>query len=494
MRLKRFPDFSSFMRVVFLLHFLFLGSTGCAENFPPVSAEINAEKSQKETLSPRDTATFFSYVTDRLRREYVEPVTNDKLLEGALNGILSCLDPHSAYLDPKHFEEVKKQTQGKYGGLGLEMMMEGGLVRVISAIPDTPAAKAGIQTDDFIVMINDEPVLGLNVIEAAEKLRGDPHTTVKLTIRRHQTEQFDLTLTREDINIKPVDWRVEGEIGYIRIKTFNNETTFELHQSIKDIKAALGNKLRGFVIDLRNNPGGLLDQAISVSDTFLNKGEIVSIRGRDSHKATRFDATPVDVTEGLPLVILINGGTASASEIVAGALQDHHRAIIVGTRSFGKGSVQNVVPLNNGGALKFTTALYYTPSGRTIQKQGIMPDVVVEQLVDLKTIKEDSRFRESNFSTAIDLERLKGQAEPKTELTPKMKTSMGEEKTNAGKDDKPSTHTPLKKNDLLKPLKDYQLEQALNVMKVITLLGHGAIALKINPGLTKRESMNAARK
>lgn len=486
MKFKRFFHFTCFARLRFLLLFLFSLSAEGAE-LVPSSNDIK----QKETIASQDMVTFFSYVTDRLRREYVEPVTNDKLLDGALNGMLSGLDPHSTYLDAKHFEEVKKQTQGKYGGLGIEIMMENGLVHVISAIPDTPAAKAGIQAGDYIVMINDEPILGLSLIEAAEKLRGKPHTIVKLTIRRNKIDQFDLAITREDINIKPVDWRIEGDIGYIRIKTFNKETTVALHKSIKEIKVKLGDKLKGFIIDLRNNPGGLLDQAVSVSDTFLNKGEIVSIRGRSTKKTTRFEATPGDFTNGFPLAVLINGGSASASEIVAGALQDHHRAIIVGTKSFGKGSVQTVIPLTNGGALKFTTALYHTPSGRAIQKQGIIPDVVVEQLVDLQTVTEDARFRESNFSTALDLNRLKNPPASTIEQPSKISLPEKEKKTDLKEELMTSEQ---KKNALLKPLKDYQLEQALNVIRVMALLEHGDGDPKLKQNLPKMEPMNAPEK
>ena len=486
MKFQRFFHFVCFAKLRLLLFFL------CTITVE--SAELVPELKQKEPLSSQDMATFFSYVTDRLRREYVEPVTNDKLLDGALNGMLSGLDPHSTYLDSKHFEEIKKQTQGKYGGLGIEVMMENSLVRVISAIPDTPAAKAGVQPGDYIVMINNEPVLGLSLVEAAEKLRGNPRTTVKLTIRRHKTDQFDLVITREDINIKPVDWKIEGEIGYIRIKTFNKETTLALHKSIKEMSTKLGSKLKGFIIDLRNNPGGLLDQAVSVSDAFLNQGEIVSIRGRGTQKITRFEATSGDSINGFPLVVLINGGSASASEIVAGALQDHHRAIIVGTKSFGKGSVQTVLPLTNGGAIKFTTALYYTPSGRAIQKQGIIPDVVVEQLVDLQTIKEDARFRESSFSTALDLENLKKSTTPASDPSSKINLPPKEKKNELKEDYKESTTSDLKKNALLKPLKDYQLEQALNVIRVMALLEQGDGVPKLKENLSKMEPMNASGK
>jgi carboxyl-terminal processing protease len=480
MRLKQFFAFSKVIKSVAFLFLTFSIATCCAEIPDSLSILPLRDSSKKESLSSSDMSTFLSYVADRLKREYVEPLSNNKILDGALNGMLSNLDPHSTYLDAKHFEEVRKQTQGKYGGLGIEIMMDNGMVRIISPIADTPAAKAGLQTGDYIVMINQEPVFGLSLIEAAEKLRGDKNTKVKLTIRR-KADQFDLTLIRDDINIKPIDWRIEKGVGYIQIKTFNKETTLALHKSIKEIRAKLGQTLKGFILDLRNNPGGLLEQAISVSDTFLNKGEIVSIRGRDSQKANHFNATPGDSTNGAPLVVLINGGTASASEIVAGALQDHHRALVVGTRSFGKGSVQTIIPLTNGGALKFTTALYYTPSGRAIQKQGIVPDVVVEQLVDLQTIKEDARFRESSFSTAIDSNKMGSSSSPVLDERNSQKTPSKNHNHRDLEEEKKGLD--LEKSLVLKPVNDYQLNQALNIINVMVLLEQGKIKLPVKPFL-----------
>ncbi|MGI4851286.1 MAG: S41 family peptidase [Janthinobacterium lividum] len=443
----------------FWLNFIFLLfiSSGCAETKVIKEAEIKPT----QDMTAQDAMMFFSYVTDRVRREYVEPKSNDKLLEGAINGMLTSLDPHSAYLTPKQYQDIKKQTMtSNYGGLGIEMIMEEGVVRVISAIPDTPAAKAGIQPGDYIVMIDNQPVIGLNSIEASDRLRGLPNTTVKLTIRRQKIDLFDLEIKREDINIKPVSWRLEDKIGYIQLKTFNKETVAELHKSITEIKSKLGAKVQGYVLDLRNNSGGLFDPAIAVVDTFLNQGEIVSVRGRDAKNVTKFQATSGDMTDGMPLVILINGGTASSSEIVAGALQDQHRAIVVGTTSFGKGSIQNVIPLTNGGAMKFTTAAFYTPSGKSIQKQGIIPDVKIEQQVDLKAIREDKRLRESNLALAIDFNHTKDPTVSSKEPAAQINQLQNE------------TVSPLKETTLEKEgsLKDFQLEQAINVIKVQNLL------------------------
>lgn len=457
LKLSRYKGYSQFW---LLFVFLFFVSSGCAET--KVGTELEAKP--VKDMTAQDAMMFMSYVTDRVRREYVEPVTNDKLLEGAINGMLTSLDPHSAYLTPKQYKEIKKQTMtSKYGGLGIEMIMEEGLVRVISAISETPAAKAGIQPGDYIVMINDQPVIGLNSIDASERLKGEPNTTVKLTIRRQKMDLFDVEIKRENINIKPVTWRLEDNVGYVQIKTFNKETTDELHKSILEIKNKLGPKIQGYILDLRNNPGGLFDPAISVVDTFLNQGEILTVRGRNSKDLTKFHATPGDMTDGMPLVVLINGGTASSSEIVAGALQDQHRALILGTTSFGKGSIQNVIPLTNGGAMKFTTAAFYTPSGRSIQKQGIVPDVKVEQQIDFKTIREDRRLRESNFASAIDFNHTKDPMVSTKEPAAQIK-ALQDELTSSAKE------SMIDKEGSSKSLKDFQLEQALNVIKIQNLL------------------------
>jgi carboxyl-terminal processing protease len=291
--------------------------------------------------------------------------------------MLTSLDPHSSYLDRKNFDDMRVQTKGEFGGLGIEVTMENGLVKVVSPIDDTPAFRAGVQAGDMISHLDGDPVLGLTLSEAVEKMRGPVNTDILLTIRRGEREPFEVAITRAVITIRSVRSRVEGDIGYIRITTFNEQTYTGVEKAIKDISEEVGDKVSGFVLDLRNNPGGLLDQAISVSDAFLHQGEIVSTRGRNTDDAQRFNARAGDLAGGLPLVVLINGGSASASEIVAGALQDHRRAIVMGTKSFGKGSVQTIIPLSGHGAMRLTTARYFTPSGRSIQAKGIDPDIAV---------------------------------------------------------------------------------------------------------------------
>src|SRR5215213_7324104 len=327
----------------------------------------------------------FGDVYDKVRTGYVEPPTEAKLIEGALNGMLTSLDPHSSYLSPNEFKEMQTQTRGEFGGLGIEVTMEEGLIKVVAPIDETPAARAGILANDIITQINGEPVQGQTINQAVDKMRGPVNSSVKLTIqRKEKKEPLEVELTREIIRIRPVRARTEGEdIGYLRITQFNDQTSEALRAAIKTIAGDVGpDKLKVYVIDLRNNPGGLLDQAIMVSDAFLERGEIVSIRGRTAEETQRYTARGKgqDLVGGKPLVVLINGGSASASEIVAGALQDHKRATVLGTRSFGKGSVQSVIPLgNNRGALRLTTARYYTPSGRSIQAKGIEPDQEVLQ-------------------------------------------------------------------------------------------------------------------
>jgi carboxyl-terminal processing protease len=332
----------------------------------------------------------FGDVFERVRADYVEKPDDAKLVESAINGMLAGLDPHSSYMDPKSFRDMQVQTRGEFGGLGIEVTMEDGLVKVVAPIDETPAAKAGVMANDIITKLDDEQVQGLTLNQAVEKMRGPVNTKIKLTImRKGQDKAIDVTIVRDVIRVKSVRSHNEGDdVGYIRVTQFNEQTTDGLKKAISDLTNQLGaEKLKGFVIDLRNNPGGLLDQAISVSDAFLEKGEIVSTRGRNAEETQRFNARPGDLTKGKPLIVLINGGSASASEIVAGALQDHKRATLVGTRSFGKGSVQTIIPLGAGnGALRLTTARYFTPSGRSIQAKGITPDIEVLQDVpdDLK--------------------------------------------------------------------------------------------------------------
>jgi carboxyl-terminal processing protease len=339
----------------------------------------------------------FGEVLERVRSDYVEKPEDAKLIEAAINGMLTALDPHSAYLNPKHFRDMQVQTRGEFGGLGIEVTMENGVVKVVSPIEDTPASRAGLMSGDLITHLDKEQILGLTLQEAVEKMRGPVNSPITLTIvRKGVDDPFDVKVVRDVIHINPVKYDVEGDdIGFIRITTFNEQTTANLQKAIDDLKKQIGPKLKGYIVDLRNNPGGLLDQAISVSDTFLDQGAIVLTRGRNLEETQRSNARPGDLADGKQIIVLINGGSASASEIVAGALQDHHRATIIGTRSFGKGSVQTIIPLGSNGALRLTTARYYTPSGRSIQAKGIEPEAVVEEELpdDLKQKAEAQSTR-----------------------------------------------------------------------------------------------------
>src|SRR5690242_12537153 len=356
----------------------------------------------------------FGDVFERVRADYVEKPDDSKLIEQAINGMLNGLDPHSSYMDPKNFRDMQVQTKGEFGGLGIEVTMEDGLVKVVTPIDETPAAKAGVMANDIITQLDGEQVQGLTLNQAVEKMRGPVNTKIKLTImRKGQDKPIDVSITRDIIRVRSVRSRVEGDdVGFIRISQFNEQTSEGLKKAISDITTQLGkDKLKGYVLDLRNNPGGLLDQAISVSDAFLERGEIVSTRGRNPEETQRYSARPGDLTNGKPVIVLINGGSASASEIVAGALQDHKRATILGTRSFGKGSVQTIIPLgNNNGALRLTTARYYTPSGKSIQAKGIVPEIEV-----LQDVPEDLKARSDT----------KGEAS----LRGHLKTQEGEEQT-----------------------------------------------------------------
>ncbi len=343
--------------------------------------------------------SLFGDVFERVRSDYVEKPDDGKLVESAINGMLTGLDPHSSYMDAKSFRDMQVQTRGEFGGLGIEVTMEDGVIKVVAPIDETPAAKAGVMANDFITHIDDEPVQGLTLNQAVDKMRGPVNTKIKLKImRKGQDKPVELTLTRDVIRVLSVRSHSEGDdVGYIRITQFNEQATAGLKKAIADITAQDGDKLKGFILDLRNNPGGLLDQAISVSNAFLNRGEIVSTRGRNADETQRFTARPGgDLTKGKPVIVLVNGGSASASEIVAGALQDHKRATTIGTRSFGKGSVQTIIPLgSSNGALRLTTARYFTPSGRSIQAKGIVPEIEV-----LQDVPEELKARADTTSEA----------------------------------------------------------------------------------------------
>jgi len=325
--------------------------------------------------------SIFGDVFERVRAQYVTPPKEDQLIENAINGMLSSLDPHSSYMNSKDAEDMRTQTRGEFGGLGIEVTMEDELVKVITPIDDTPAARAGVLAGDFISKIDGAEVRGLKLEEAVEKMRGAVNTPIKLTlIRKGADKPIELTIMRDIIAVRAVKSRVEGDVGYLRVISFTEKTYDDLEAAITKIKEEVpADKLKGYVLDLRLNPGGLLDQAINVSDAFLERGEVVSTRGRNEDETRRFNATPGDITDGKPVIVMVNGGSASASEIVAGALQDLRRATVLGTRSFGKGSVQTIIPMGDAGALRLTTALYYTPSGKSIQGTGITPDIKVDQ-------------------------------------------------------------------------------------------------------------------
>jgi carboxyl-terminal processing protease len=394
----------------------------------------------------------FGEVFERVRSDYVEEVNDKDLIENALNGMLTSLDPHSGYLNEKNFKDMQVQTRGEFGGLGIEVTQEQGVIKVVSPIDDTPAARAGILPGDLITRINGDQVVGLSLQDAVERMRGPVNSQIKLTIRRADREPFDVTLTRAIITVQSVRSRIEeGDVVYIRITSFNEQTSGGLTKAIEKLKSDTKGKLRGIVLDLRNNPGGLLDQAVAVCDAFLDKGEIVSTRTRRADDAQRFNARPGDLAAGLPMVVLINSGSASASEIVAGALQDHRRAIIMGTRSFGKGSVQTIIPLPGHGAMRLTTARYYTPSGRSIQATGIEPDLEVQQL-RLEPVSEEDRRREADLKGA-----LRNDTRPAEPQKPAPAAKPAEEGT------VPQDSTV-----------DYQLTRAVDVLKAISLYNNKA--------------------
>ncbi len=384
----------------------------------------------------------FGDVFERVRAEYVEEATDQELIESAINGMLTSLDPHSSYLNEDSYHDMQVETEGEFGGLGIEVTMENGLVKVVSPIDDTPAWRAGIEAGDYITHIDGEAVVGLSLSEAVEKMRGPVDSEIDLRLLREGTEEpIEVSLARAVIQISPVRAEVLDDIGYIRVTTFNKQTTSDMEAEIKEIREELGDKLRGLVLDLRNNPGGLLDQAVSVTDAFLDQGEIVSTRGRQSESIQRYNARSGDVIDGLPIVVLINGGSASASEIVAGALQDHRRGIVMGTQSFGKGSVQTIMPISGHGAIRLTTARYYTPAGTSIQAKGIEPDIEVRP-ANVELLDAPARRREAD---------LRGRLQNEEETDP-LDAVAGEATVSEEDDDS-----------------DYQLERAVDLLRGIAL-------------------------
>ncbi len=419
----------------------------------------------------------FGDVFERVRAQYVEEVEDKDLIESAVNGMLTHLDPHSSYMDDESFNDMQVNIRGEFGGLGIEVTMENGFVKVVSPIDDTPAFRAGIEAGDYITHIDEEAVLGMNLSDAVDKMRGKVGTDIDLTIRREgEGEALEITITRDIIKIQSTRHRIEGNVGYIRITTFNHNTFSGLEAAIKEIKEEIGDRITGYVLDMRRNPGGLLDQAILVSDAFLDKGEIVSTRGRHEDDTQRENATEGDMADGLPIVVLIDGGSASASEIVAGALQDHRRAIVLGTKSFGKGSVQTVIPLPGHGAMRLTTARYYTPSGRSIQAKGIEPDIIVEQ-AKIETVKQ-KHWRESDYRDALDNglkeddKKSKGDKGKKGDKGDKAKDDKAKGDKDAKKDNKDNKDND---NEDEKP-QDYQLMRALDLINGLSLYNAADIA------------------
>ncbi|MBM3518779.1 MAG: S41 family peptidase [Alphaproteobacteria bacterium] len=405
----------------------------------------------------------FGDVFERVRAEYVEKVDDAQLIEAAINGMLAALDPHSSYLNAKNFTEMQVQTRGSFGGLGIEVTMENGLVKVISPIDDTPAFRAGVMAGDVITHLDAEPVLGMTLTEAVERMRGPVNSTIELTVRRAATtDPLKIAITRAVIKLRSVRHRLESNAGYIRINSFSEQTSGDVESAVAAIERQLGNDLEGFVLDLRNNPGGLLDQAVQVSDLFLDRGEIVSTRGRRPETVTRYNAKKGDVADGRPIIVLINGGSASAAEIVAGALQDHKRALVLGTTSFGKGSVQTVTPLGENGALRLTTSRYYTPSGRSIQATGIEPDIAVAQARVEAVEAAEAERREAALRNHLEGGPEGAEAAPDAGEAPVAQPAAPEE---------PTEESPLASG----AADDYQLRRALDLLHGLSLFAAHAV-------------------
>jgi carboxyl-terminal processing protease len=411
---------------------------------------INADTNRQETYKQLN---LFGDVFQRVQEQYVEEVTDKKLIESAISGMLQSLDPHSSYLSADSYKDMQVKTKGKFGGLGIEITMEDGVVKVVSPIDDTPAAKAGMKSGDLIIGVDGESIRGLTINESVSKLRGPVGSKVIITVVRDKKDPYEIEIKRDIINIKSVKHNIIKNIGYVRLTTFSDTTTSGLEKALTEIKKNIGNKFQGLILDLRNNPGGLLNQSISVADAFLNQGEIVSTQGRNDDDTSRVFAKKGDLINGQPLVVLINSGSASASEIVAGALKDHSRAIIIGTRSFGKGSVQSIIPLAGNGAMRLTTARYFTPSGISIQAKGIEPDIIVEAgVTDLKKAKNDNR-REENLRGALD----KNKKSKETEID----------------SDSEKPLTPLEKL-----LQDNQISRAVDMIRGISLFNKNELSQK----------------
>lgn len=420
--------------------------------FAAATLSFSAHATNQEVYEKLD---IFAHVLEKIRTSYVEDVTETEVIENAINGMLTSLDPHSAYLSNDSFKDLREQTRGEFGGLGIEVTMENGLVKVVSPIEDTPADKAGLEAKDLIVKIDGEDVQGLTLREAVNKMRGKIGTDILLNIfRESESKNFDVTLTRAVIQVKPVksqlvkdDTNPKNSVGYLRITSFNDHTDKTLKEHFRKMEKDNGTPLTGIVLDLRNNPGGLLNQAVAVSDEFLNSGEIVATRGRIKGQNTRYTARKGDLLSGKPIVVLINGGSASASEIVAGALQDHKRAIIMGNQSFGKGSVQTIMNLPGGAGMRLTTALYYTPSGTSIQAEGITPDIIVNPLKNVEEVELNGLPSEASLNGHIEVN-----------------------KKRLSKSEKAAKNLSDKEQQWQERLaKDYQLQRAIGTVKALAL-------------------------
>ncbi len=408
-----------------------------------LSQGVFADRELPQSSLPLQELQAFAEILSQIKDNYVEPIEDKALLENAIRGMLEGLDPHSAYLNKEEYSEMSISTSGKFGGLGIEVQMFNGFVRVVSPIDDTPASRAGLEAGDLIIRIDDKPVKGMTLTEAVRLMRGKPGTKIDLMMMREGgTQPFNVKITRDIIRVESVRSRMlEPQYGYIRISTFSGNTATSLENQLKNLQKEADNKLNGLILDLRNNPGGVLNAAVDVSDIFLNEGTVVSIKGRNDNAKREFTARPGDALENKPIVVLVNEGSASASEIVAGALQDHKRAVVVGRKTFGKGSVQTIVPVRNNAAIKLTTARYYTPSGRSIQASGIEPDITIRQLEVSK--------RESGFKPLKEAD---------------LNNSLANENGDASRDDK------SKDSDLSLAESDYALYEALNLLKGLSIL------------------------
>ncbi len=423
--------------------FILLFSAGVLA-YAVIAVPAQAQEPNSDTYK---ALNLFGDVFERVRKDYVRDVDDTELIESAINGMLKSLDPHSSYMNQKTLQEMQVQTRGEFGGLGIEVTMENGVIKVVSPIDDTPAWRAGVKSGDYVTHLDGEPIQGLTLAQAVKKMRGPINSDIVLTIVRKGTEgAFDITITRDVIQIQSVRGRAEGDVIYLRVTSFTEKTDSGIRKQVNRIKQEIDGKISGIILDLRNNPGGLLDQAVAVSDAFLDDGRIVSTRDRREDDGQLYMANPGDLADGKPIIVLINGGSASASEIVAGALQDHKRGIVLGTKSFGKGSVQTIMPLGGRGAIRMTTALYYTPSGNSIQAKGIVPDVEVEQSV-VQKVNGPKRRSEADLRGHIE---IKGKKDA----------------------DKPDDAADTK--DETKP-EDYQLSYALDLMRSLNILSQGKV-------------------